>query len=47
MYGRAVALKVVVDPSVIGGARVLIGSDLYDGTTLRRLNDARHALTGK
>jgi F-type H+-transporting ATPase subunit delta len=47
MYGRAVALKVVVDPSVMGGARVLIGSDLFDGTTLRRLNDARHAVTGK
>jgi F-type H+-transporting ATPase subunit delta len=46
MYGRDVALMITVDPSVLGGLRVLVGSDLYDGTTLRRLNDARHALTG-
>jgi F-type H+-transporting ATPase subunit delta len=46
MYGRAVSVKVTVDPSVLGGARVLIGSDLYDGTTLRRLTDARLALSG-
>ncbi len=47
MYGREVSVKVTVDPEVLGGARVLIGSDLYDGTTLRRLTDARHAVTGK
>jgi F-type H+-transporting ATPase subunit delta len=47
MYGREVSVKVTVDPQVLGGARVLIGSDLYDGTTLRRLTDARHAVTGK
>jgi F-type H+-transporting ATPase subunit delta len=46
MYGREISLKITVDPSVLGGARVLIGSDLYDGTTLRRLTDARHSLTG-
>ena len=47
MYGREVALKVTVDPSVLGGARVLIGSDLYEGTVLRRLADVRNALAGK
>lgn len=47
MYGRGVSLKITIDPSVIGGVRVLIGSDLYDGTTIRRLDDARHALTGE
>jgi F-type H+-transporting ATPase subunit delta len=46
MYGREVSIQVTVDPSVLGGARVRIGSDLYDGTTLRRLIDVRHALTG-
>ena len=46
MYGREVSVKVTVDPSVLGGARVRIESDLYDGTTLRRLTDARQALTG-
>jgi F-type H+-transporting ATPase subunit delta len=47
IYGREMALKVTVDPSVIGGLRVLVGSDLYDGTTVRRLADARHALSGR
>jgi F-type H+-transporting ATPase subunit delta len=43
MYGRQVSLKVDVDPKVIGGASVRVGSDLYDGTILRRLNEARQA----
>ncbi|WP_130508934.1 F0F1 ATP synthase subunit delta [Krasilnikovia cinnamomea] len=42
-YGRQVSLKVEVDPSVIGGVSVRVGSDLYDGTILRRLNAARQA----
>ncbi|GAB1642768.1 F0F1 ATP synthase subunit delta [Krasilnikovia sp. MM14-A1259] len=43
MYGRQVSVKVDVDPSVIGGVSVRVGSDLYDGTILRRLNAARQA----
>ena len=43
MYGRQVSLKVDVDPQVIGGISVRVGSDLYDGTILRRLNEARQA----
>ena len=43
MYGRQVSLKVDVDPSIIGGVSVRVGSDLYDGTILRRLNAARQA----
>jgi F-type H+-transporting ATPase subunit delta len=43
MYGRQVSLKVDVNPSVIGGVSVKVGSDLYDGTILRRLNEARQA----
>jgi F-type H+-transporting ATPase subunit delta len=43
IYGRQVTLKVDVDPSVIGGISVQVGSDLYDGTILRRLNEARQA----
>jgi F-type H+-transporting ATPase subunit delta len=43
MYGRDVSLKVDVDPSIIGGMSVRVGSDLYDGTILRRLNEARQA----
>lgn len=43
IYGRQVSLKVDVDPSIIGGLSVRVGSDLYDGTILRRLNEARQA----
>ncbi|HEU4346207.1 MAG TPA: F0F1 ATP synthase subunit delta [Actinoplanes sp.] len=43
IYGRPVSLKVDVDPRVIGGASVQVGSDLYDGTILRRLNEAKQA----
>jgi F-type H+-transporting ATPase subunit delta len=33
----------VVNPAIIGGASVRVGSDLYDGTILRRLNAAKQA----
>jgi F-type H+-transporting ATPase subunit delta len=46
MYGREISLKVDVDPSVVGGVRVLIGADLYDGTVARRLAQTRKALAG-
>ena len=39
------AVKVSVEPSVLGGARVQVGSDLYDGTISRRLAIARQVLT--
>jgi F-type H+-transporting ATPase subunit delta len=42
-YGRQVSLKIDVDPKVIGGVSVQVGSDLYDGTILRRLNEAKQA----
>jgi F-type H+-transporting ATPase subunit delta len=45
MYGRSVSLKVEVKPEVIGGMSVRVGADLYDGTVLRRLTEARQALT--
>lgn len=43
MYGRQVSLKVDVDPRIVGGVSVRVGSDLYDGTILRRLNEAKQA----
>jgi F-type H+-transporting ATPase subunit delta len=43
IYGRQVSLKVDVQPSILGGLSVRVGSDLYDGTILRRLNEARQA----
>jgi F-type H+-transporting ATPase subunit delta len=44
-YGRSISVKETVDPEIIGGLSVQIGSDLYDGTVLRRLTEARAALT--
>lgn len=44
VYGRSISLKIEVKPEIIGGMSVRVGSDLYDGTVLRRLNEARHAL---
>ncbi|MFJ6198552.1 F0F1 ATP synthase subunit delta [Micromonospora sp. NPDC092111] len=44
MYGREVSVKQTVDPGVLGGVSVRVGSDLYDGTVLRRLHETRNAL---
>ncbi len=44
-YGRQVSIQVIIDPEILGGLSVQIGSDLYDGTVLRRLSQARTALT--
>jgi F-type H+-transporting ATPase subunit delta len=44
-YGRQISLQVTVDPTIMGGLSVQIGNDLYDGTILRRINEARAALT--
>jgi F-type H+-transporting ATPase subunit delta len=44
MYGRQVSAKIDVDPRIVGGMRVKVGSDLYDGTVARRLSEARTAL---
>ncbi|MEU8663001.1 F0F1 ATP synthase subunit delta, partial [Actinoplanes philippinensis] len=43
VYGRQVSLKVDVQPAVLGGVSVRVGSDLYDGTVLRKLNAAKQA----
>jgi F-type H+-transporting ATPase subunit delta len=46
-YGRQVSLKITVDPAVLGGMSVRVGSDLYDGTVARRLSTVRNALAAK
>jgi F-type H+-transporting ATPase subunit delta len=43
MYGRGVSLKIEIKPEIIGGMSVRVGADLYDGTILRRLTQARQA----
>ncbi|MFI6264726.1 F0F1 ATP synthase subunit delta [Micromonospora sp. NPDC051006] len=44
IYGREVSVRQTVNPDVLGGVSVRVGSDLYDGTILRRLNETRNAL---
>jgi F-type H+-transporting ATPase subunit delta len=39
--GKSVELKVLVDPSVLGGILVRVGDLIYDGTVRRRLQMAR------
>lgn len=40
-YGVAIGLRATVDPEVVGGLRILIGSDVVDSTVLSRMNDAQ------
>jgi F-type H+-transporting ATPase subunit delta len=42
--GRTVEVKVVVDPSVVGGVVARIGDEIYDGTVRTRLDEAREHL---
>jgi F-type H+-transporting ATPase subunit delta len=43
--GRPVELKVLVDPSVIGGVVVRVGDQVFDGTVRRKLELARSQLS--
>ncbi|MBN2176726.1 MAG: F0F1 ATP synthase subunit delta [Demequinaceae bacterium] len=45
-YGRDIALKVTVDPGVMGGMKVQVGHQVTDGTLLARLGSAREILVG-
>jgi F-type H+-transporting ATPase subunit delta len=44
--GRSVEVKVVVDPSVVGGAVTTIGDVVLDGTVRTRLREAGERLRG-
>jgi F-type H+-transporting ATPase subunit delta len=44
--GRAVEVRVVVDPNVIGGLVARLGDEVFDGTVRSRLRDARQRLSG-
>jgi F-type H+-transporting ATPase subunit delta len=46
VFGREVELRVVVDPSVLGGISVRVGDEVIDGTTVQRLEQARRRLVG-
>lgn len=43
-YGERIALNIVIDPTVVGGLRVEIGSDVIDGTVSTRLGELRQQL---
>ena len=42
--GRQVEVKVVVDPSVVGGIVARVGDEVFDGSIASRLEDAKQAL---
>jgi len=41
--GRDVEVRVVIDPSVLGGVVTEIGDDIIDGSVRRRLNQLRES----
>lgn len=44
IYGCRMIINVATDPDLVGGMRVSVGSDVYDGTLRTALVDARRAL---
>jgi F-type H+-transporting ATPase subunit delta len=44
--GRPVEVRVVVDPSVIGGVVAKVGDEIFDGSVRSRLLEARERMTG-
>jgi F-type H+-transporting ATPase subunit delta len=44
--GRPVDVKVIVDPSVLGGVVTTIGNEVIDGSVRRRLEQLRASLAG-
>lgn len=44
-YGSDVSVHTTIDTSVIGGMRVLIGSDVIDGTISRRLDEVKEVFS--
>jgi len=43
-YGADMQLNVTVDPAVVGGMRIQVGSDVIDSTCSTRLADAKRRL---
>ncbi len=44
-YGSAIRLALDVDPEVVGGLRIQIRDDVYDGTVSRRISEATEHMT--
>lgn len=45
--GRAVEVRVVVDPAVVGGVVAKIGDEVFDGSVRSRLDEVREHLAGR
>jgi F-type H+-transporting ATPase subunit delta len=46
LYGHEMQINVAIDPTVIGGIKIQVGSEVVDGTVVSRLADARRRLVG-
>ncbi|WP_062201272.1 F0F1 ATP synthase subunit delta [Demequina salsinemoris] len=46
-YGHEIQLNVAVDPEVLGGIKVQVGTEVVDGTVLARLDEARRRLVSQ
>lgn len=46
VYGRIAKVSVVVDPSMLGGVRLVVGDEVIDGSVAHRLDQARDSLAG-
>jgi F-type H+-transporting ATPase subunit delta len=44
--GRKIEVRIVVDPSVVGGLVAKVGDEIFDGSIRTRLTDAREHLAG-
>jgi F-type H+-transporting ATPase subunit delta len=44
--GRTIEVRVVVDPSVVGGLVAKVGDEIFDGSIRTRLDEAREHLAG-
>ncbi len=42
--GRTIEIKVIVDPTVVGGLVARVGDEVFDGSVATRLNDAKQHL---
>lgn len=45
-YGTEVHLNVALDPGIVGGMRIQVGSEVVDATILSKLSEARRRIAG-